>query len=114
MQAETTFNRKVGAKLKSYPQAWEFKTQEVSLRGIPDHLWCINGIMVALEGKMDEREPYKEVGRVVLQRYNLHKIRKAGGFAAFVTPQTFGQVFLQLEDFVYESEVPKGHQRKNN
>jgi len=109
MQAETLFNRKVGTKLKAYPKAWVIKTQMVSLRGIPDNLACINGIMVGLEGKMHERDPFKSAGRVVLQRYNIKMIQRAGGFASFITPKTFDTVFVELEDFIYESEVTKGH-----
>ena len=75
MQAETKFNKKVGDKLKSYSNAWVIKTQMVSLRGIPDHLACINGRMIGLEGKMDEKDPYKNAGRVVLQRYNIKRVK---------------------------------------
>jgi len=112
MQQETKFNKRVADELDTYLHSWGLKTQELSRRGIPDHLWCIEGLFVALEGKMDAADEHKNAGRSVLQRYNLEKIRRAGGFASFISPKTFDKVFQQLEDFI-ESQNEKGGEREN-
>lgn len=76
--------------LKSVPKCWVLKTHEVSRRGIPDIILCLDGAFVALELKIEGGETD------MLQQYELGAIRKAGGIAMAVTPKTFKKVFVSL------------------
>lgn len=82
---ETLFKEKVIREINQISASliWFFKTQEVTLRGIPDLILCVKGKFMAYElkipgGKTDE-----------LQWYNLHKIREAGGIGKTITPETW-------------------------
>lgn len=90
-QPETLFKEKVKADLQTFGEdAWFYKTQEVSRRGIPDFIICLRGEFHAFELKVDSPvEP--------LQEYTLNKIKKAGGNALVVTPKNWGQIFNILK-----------------
>jgi hypothetical protein len=80
---ETKLKEKVLADLKGLG-AWAEKIQQVGKVGTPDILACINGKFIALELKSKEDElPSKA------QVIKLRKIKKAGGFAAIVTPKNW-------------------------
>lgn len=87
---ETLFKERVLKFLDTVPKCWVLKTQELSRRGVPDILMCLEGTFVALELKTDGGKTD------VLQHYELNQIRKAGGISATVSPKTFKSVFLQL------------------
>jgi len=63
--------------------------------GIPDLLICVNGYFVAVEVKGDKGKPSE------LQRYNIGKIKKAGGVAMILYPkdfEEFKQLIFKLKD----------------
>lgn len=84
---ETLFKEKVQDFIKTLPNTWCLKTQERTIRGIPDLLLCIKGQFVAIELKKsveDEPDP--------LQEFNLTKITKAGGASLTAYPENWPQV----------------------
>jgi len=78
--------------LADLPNTWSVKTQERSIRGIPDLLCCVNGHFVALELKRSVKEQMKGT----LQAHILNKIHESGGFASFVFPENWEWVQIQL------------------
>lgn len=64
------------------------KTQERTIRGIPDLLMCVNGHFVALELKADDDEAADP-----LQDWNLSKITRSGGIAVTVTPGNWAGIY---------------------
>lgn len=87
---ETKFKEKVLADLRTIPDSWGFKTQEVARRGIPDVLWCIRGRFVSIELKNDGEKPS------VLQNLILSKIRRAHGISLYSTPSQWETHFQML------------------
>lgn len=67
-----------------------------SIRGIPDIIGCTNGTFFALEVKKNEAESLHTTGRIVLQKHNMDKIRRAGGYASFVYPENVDNVIAEL------------------
>lgn len=98
MQAETKFKIKVRKALETLPATWIVKTQQVAIRGTPDLLACVSGRFVALELKRSEDAEVAE-----LQKYNIAKIRKAGGIAYLVDPANWEEVFKHLESLARHS-----------
>lgn len=76
--------------------------EAAAIRGIPDIIGCYNGRMFAFEVKRAKSEVYykdgreKISGRTVLQKYNLDKIKKAGGYACFLYPENYQEIFREL------------------
>jgi hypothetical protein len=69
---------------------WHEKIQQVALRGTPDILLCLCGFFVALELKVEAKLE-------ALQVYKLEKIKKAGGIAWEVTPDSWPKQFRELK-----------------
>jgi hypothetical protein len=90
-QPETLFKEKVQRHIKDLPNTWFEKIQQVSIRGTPDMLGCVNGHFVALELKTNTGKQSK------LQTYTLSKIIKAGGYAIELNPDNFERVMALLE-----------------
>jgi hypothetical protein len=92
MQKETRFKIKVREALKKLSEKglplWFTKTQQVSIRGTPDFILCINGTFVALELKKSATEKADE-----LQTYNLEKINNAKGIGLVVNPENWNSIF---------------------
>lgn len=68
------------------------KVQQISLRGTPDLLLCVDGMFVALELKAtsdDEADP--------LQEYNLNKINDCGGIGLTVDPTSSKRVIETIK-----------------
>lgn len=87
---ETRFKEKVKADLDTLERVWYLKTQEMTRRGTPDILACVNGKFFALELKVDSRiDP--------LQEWNLQKIRKANGSGWEVNPTNWPELFSILK-----------------
>lgn len=87
---ETKFKELVIKDLKTLKNTWFFKSQEVSRRGIPDLILCVNGFFVAMELKVDSDLD-------ALQIYNINKIKEANGWASEVTPKNWKKVFAYLK-----------------
>jgi len=86
---ETIFAELIDKELKKVfgKNIWVENIQQVGKRGTPDRLICLNGHFIAFELKVE--------GGVVdpLQSIKLMQIRKAGGIAYIVSPQTWGAIF---------------------
>lgn len=93
MQGETLFKNKVLKMLKTLPNTWVLKTQELSRRGTPDILMCVSGKFVALELKAN---PKSKVS--ALQVFNIDKINKSGGLGAVASPEDFPEVFAKIKN----------------
>lgn len=89
---ETVFKNRIRPLLESLPKTWVCKIQQVSLRGDPDIILCVNSRFVALELKKDKMEE-----PTVLQKYKLDKIRAAKGLSFVVTPENWDFVYKQLK-----------------
>lgn len=87
---ETKFKKRIRPLLEAIPRSWWLKTQERTMRGVPDFLGSVRGHFVALELKMDGEEPD------MLQEWVLGKIIKAGGMAVCVTPKNWPEVYKTL------------------
>jgi hypothetical protein len=90
MQPESKFKIKVRAHLDTIPRSFFFKTQMVSLRGIPDFIGLINGRFVALELKVGKNK------LDALQRWVLSKIAGAGGVAIELRPENLEETIALL------------------
>lgn len=88
---ETKFKEKVQDDLDTLNSIWYLKTQEVSVRGVPDILMCLKGILIAIELKVDSKLSE-------LQIYNLRKIKKAGGKSYVATPDNWKEIFQELKE----------------
>jgi len=92
MGKERDFQKKVKAYLNNMPRTYHFTKEALALRGIPDIIGCINGRFFALELKKSRSEARKTTGRIVLQRYTMLEISRAGGYAVFVYPENWQMV----------------------
>ena len=81
--------------LLTLKNTWFFKTQEVSRRGIPDIIMCVNGFFVAMELKVDSDLD-------ALQIYNINKIKAANGWAGEVSPKNWKKTFAYLKKLTEE------------
>lgn len=88
---EKDFKVKVKAFLKTLPNCWHVKIQQVAIAGTPDILCCINGYFVALELKRSEKAKVS-----ALQSHTIHLIMKAGGYAWTLYPENFEEVKQDL------------------
>jgi hypothetical protein len=93
MPLEKTFKLRVQKDLRTIKGLWSFKTNELSISGIPDILGCYKGNFIALELKRDITSKPTE-----LQEYVIQKIKEAGGFACVVCPQNWEQVFNIIKE----------------
>jgi len=94
---ESVFEDKFISRLRELQDSWwPFKSTATTERGIPDRIGCINGRFVALEFKRSQGEAAKTEGRIVLQRYNLAKLRDAGAIALFVYPENKEEIYSKL------------------
>ena len=92
--SETDFKTKVLKDLRSLPYLWCFKTQERTLIGIPDILFCCKGLFGAIELKLDEELP------TLIQEQRLKGIRDAGGFAVYTTPKIWPETLKLIKELV--------------
>lgn len=72
---------------------WNFKTNELSVSGIPDILGCYKGKFIALEAKRSSKHKATE-----LQIYILNKIKNAGGFAEVIFPENKDDILKRLKE----------------
>lgn len=90
---ETTFRRKVAQFLATLnPPIFYESIQQKTISGTPDILACVRGDFVAIEIK-------SEKGKLSpLQAYKLQKIIDADGIAISVTPKSFPEFKLLMEE----------------
>lgn len=83
----------VASVLKKYPDAFGFKVHGGPFQavGIPDLLFCINGMMVGIEAKFQhagESETHARERATPIQRKRISEINHAGGIAGVaLTPE---------------------------
>lgn len=97
VKKESDLKEIVRADLKELKHCWFLKTQEVTIRGIPDFIICLRGNFFALELKRDDKQAINFQEKYPLQHYNIEAIKKAGGLAYVITPGNW--------DFIYSALV---------
>jgi hypothetical protein len=102
MNPETKFKLKVFKDLRTLKKIWFYKSQEISLRGIPDVIICLNGIFVVLELKKDEKEAKLVNRTTALQKHNLSLIKRCRGKAFLVWPENWKKVFKKIAEMGIE------------
>ncbi len=90
MQPETRFKLAIMKKLKELPNSWWLKTNEKSVRGIPDIIGCINGYFYAFELKVGRNSASS------LQKKVVDDICKANGKACVVRPEDLVDLIRHL------------------
>jgi hypothetical protein len=101
-QPETIFKERVQRDLEniilSGGHVWWTKIQQVSVRGTPDMLLCVNGTFWAIELKKDAKSrPSK------LQSYVLGLIKRAGGHATVESPETWPNTLAAIKILSFEA-----------
>lgn len=96
---ETKFKEKVRKDLETLENTWFVKIQQVSIRGIPDFLLCVNGGFVAIELKKDA-----DSMRNKLQEWTLTSISHAGGMSFVAHPDNWTETFDVIKNMDYQSE----------
>lgn len=97
---ETKFKEKMLKDLRALPKTWCAKIQQVSLRGTPDVLACINSFFVAFELKASENAKVDE-----LQRFTLECIRNANGGAFIVYPENWEATLEWIQTNLIQTEI---------
>lgn len=96
MILEHDFQKYVKARLNAEPFLYHFTKEAVSIRGIPDLIGCYKGRFFALELKRSKKEAEKKTGRIVLQKYTISLINKAGGIGRIVHPDNWEEVLEEI------------------
>ena len=96
MPLEHAFQKTVKDRLSNLEGCYHFTKEALAIRGIPDIIGCYKGRFFAMELKRSEKEASKRTGRIVLQRYTLRLIQKAGGFGWMVHPDNLESVLEEL------------------
>lgn len=91
MKPETVFKIRVAKDLSKIPNCWFFKTQERTLRGIPDFILCLNGHFIAIELKVGKNQV------TVLQDFILKQVAKSNGLGFVVYPNNWGPTYATLQ-----------------
>ena len=94
MNPESRFKTKVAAELRKLSKCWFVKFQALSLTGVPDLLICYRGRFAAWELKVGAGKPTKR------QSWALECIRRAGGIARVVRPETLEEALVELKKSV--------------
>lgn len=96
MKSEAKFYGKIKHVLHNIAESCWFRIEQRSVRGTPDILGCVNGTFVALELKKDAKEISKRGDRTRLQIHNINRIRYSGGYACFLHPDNWDDVYRDL------------------
>lgn len=96
MTPEKKFQMKVKRDLEQLTGLYFFVKEAAALRGISDLIGCLNGLFFALELKKDLSSTRRKTGRIVLQKYHIEKVKKAGGFACITCPETWAKDLADL------------------
>lgn len=100
MQPETKFKLQVFKDLRTLKKTWFFKSQEVSVKGIPDIIMCSQGKFIALELKRNTRECKSACKKLSLQKRNLGLINEALGFGIFTCPKCWDMTFEKIKSWL--------------
>lgn len=103
MAAEKTFENKIKAWLKDHGCYFvKFFANRMTKTGVPDILACVNGRFVGIEVKAQNGRPSE------LQKYNIKKIREAGGLAFIVYPSGWDELKTILEGILKDTFTIEG------
>ncbi len=102
---ETYFKDRVVRDLRTIPNIYFIKIQQIARCGDPDMLLCVNGYFVALELKRDEKEIIKP-----LQQHELNCIVKAGGLGMLTHPENWPIIFEMIK--ALSEKLPKDSEDK--
>lgn len=94
---ETNFKEKIMPILRSLPNSYWDKIQQLSKRGSPDIYGCIYGQFIAIELKAsakDEADP--------LQVHRLQQVANAHGFGFIVYPENFLATYNFLKKIAFK------------
>lgn len=97
---ESQFSKDVKKRLdelNTNKNLWYFVKEAGSIRGLPDILGVYNSNLFAMELKKSESEARKSTGRIVLQKYTLQLIDRAGGLGYIVHPDNLEEVLEDLK-----------------
>ena len=103
-QSEGKFKTAVAEDILRLEHTWVLKTAEVSRRGVPDILACVNSYFVALELKTNKGycDP-KELSKFTLQDLTLAQIKNRGrGMALKTCPSLWAAHYKLIEDLSKE------------
>jgi hypothetical protein len=78
--------------LDTIPWSWWESINQISVRGTPDIIGCINGRYIGLELKSSAKGVVSK-----MQEYKLQKIEEAGGIALVIHPDNFDESFEFLK-----------------
>lgn len=99
MESEKAFENRVKDYLKR-KGCWCLKTWSngVQRTGVPDLLICCNGYFLAVELKAEKGRPTR------LQRWNIDRIRQAGGMAIVLYPDKFMMFKDLIDDLLTDAD----------
>ena len=95
---EKKFHTKVTTSLGNIKGLYFFTKEALAIRGIPDIVGCYKGRFFAWELKRNLPSTLRKTGRIVLQKYTIGLIRRAGGIGEFVCPENFQDNLHKLLD----------------
>jgi hypothetical protein len=90
-QPEAKFYARIKPVLVSLPRSHVYRITQVSVRGTPDVLMCLNGFFVSLELKRSAKATMTR-----LQARNIYEDLLCGGYANVVCPENFSEVLVDL------------------
>jgi len=96
---ETLFKDKVIRALNKLDNIWFFKSQEVSVKGIPDFIICACGQFIGLEIKKSSKEKADP-----LQERTLYKIWKAGGVRIVASPENWEDNLIIIKRVIFDAK----------
>ncbi len=92
-KAETTFKEKVHAYLKTLPNCYFTKIQQVAIIGTLDYFIVLAGVPIVMELKKSAKDKLSP-----LQVYNADWGQKAGAFVVEACPENWQDVKLLLKE----------------
>lgn len=94
---EASFKIKVRMRLDRLgPDCYYFVKEAMTLRGIADIIGCYKGVFFAWELKRGLKEAQSERDGFELQKYNLERVKIAGGVGRVVYPENFEECLQEL------------------
>lgn len=94
---ESKFEKKFIDRLRLLPNSWwPPKPDVTTIRGNPDRVGCVNGLLVAIEFKKSYAAYVRGSTSSNLQEYTLREIRNAGGYGVFCFPENAEEVYEEV------------------
>lgn len=90
-QPESRFYQRIKPALESLPNSHVYRITQVSVRGTPDILMCLNGFFVSLELKRSKRARVTQ-----LQVWSITQDLLCGGYSNILCPENLDEVLADL------------------